>query len=96
MTQDNKLVSSVSHSKIISDTVNLSMSISRKRKGGVHKLSKMYDLKRYMDSADMNFSEDMNEMIPKDTPPYLDNGEHYVERIGRALKNFQTMCTNWS
>ena len=65
------------------------MSISRKRKGGVHKLSKMYDLKRYMDSADMNFPEDMNEMIPKDTPPYLDNGEHYVERIGRALKFFK-------
>jgi len=48
----------------------------------------MYDMKKYMDSSDMSFPEDMQEMIPKDTPPYLDNGEHYVERIARALKFF--------
>jgi len=41
----------------------------------------MYDLKKYMNSAEMNFPEDMQDMIPKDTPPFLDNGEHYVERI---------------
>ncbi len=46
----------------------------------------MYDMKKYMDSAEMNFPEDMQEMIPKDTPPFLDNGEHYVERIARAFK----------
>ncbi len=83
-----KLITSTDHSKIRSKNMNVSMSISKIRKSK-HKLSSMYDMKKYMDSADMNFPEDMQEMIPKDTPPYLDNGEHYVERIARALKFFK-------
>ena len=88
MEQKNKLISSTKRSKISSDKVNLSVSISKIKKD-THKLSKMYDFKKYMDSSDMVFPEEMDEMIPKDTPPYLDNGEHYVERIGRALKFFK-------
>jgi len=85
--QKNRLITATKRSKINSDKVNLSISISKIRKD-THKLQKMYDFKKYMDSADMVFPEDMQDMIPKDTPPYLDNGEHYVERIGRALKFF--------
>ncbi|MFQ5781590.1 MAG: AAA family ATPase [Nitrosopumilus sp.] len=88
MEQKNKLISSTNRSKIHSDKVNLSVSISKIKKD-THKLSKMYDFKKYMDSSDMIFPEEMNEMIPKDTPAFLDNGEHYVERIGRALKFFK-------
>ncbi len=83
-----KLITSTDHSKIHSKNMNVSMSISKIRKSK-HKLSSMYDMKKYMDSADMNFPEDMQDMIPKDTPPFLDNGEHYVERIARALKFFK-------
>ncbi len=86
--EQNRVISSVNHSKINSEKVNLLVSISKIKKD-THKLSKMYDFKKYMDSADMVFSPEMDEMIPKDTPPYLDNGEHYVERIGRALKFFK-------
>ena len=86
--EQNRVISSVNHSKISSDKVNLSVSISQIKKD-THKLSKMYDFKKYMDSSDMAFPPEMDEMIPKDTPPYLDNGEHYVERIGRALKFFK-------
>jgi len=85
--QKSKLITATKRSRIRSNNVNLSISISKIRKSS-HDLDKMYDLKKYMDSADMNFPEDMQDMIPKDTPPYLDNGEHYVERIGRALKFF--------
>ena len=88
MDQKNRLISSTNRSKINSDKVNLSVSISKIKKN-THQLEKMYDFKKYMDSSDMNFPEDMDSMIPKDTPPYLDNGEHYVERIGRALKFFK-------
>ncbi len=88
MEQKNRLITTTKRSKISSDKVNLSISISKIRKD-THKLSKLYDFKKYMDSSDMNFPEEMDEMIPKDTPPYLDNGEHYVERIGRALKFFK-------
>ena len=88
MEQKNEFIKGTNRSSIKSDKLNLSVSISKLKKD-THELSKMYDLKKYMDSADMNFPEDMNEMVPKDTPPYLDNGEHYVERIGRALKFFK-------
>jgi len=36
-----------------------------------------------------SFSADMQERIPKGTPPYLDNGDRYVERIARALSFFK-------
>jgi MoxR-like ATPase len=86
--QKNKIISSINRTRITSDKVNLSVSVSKIKKD-THSLSKMYDFKKYMDSSDMAFPEEMHEMIPKDTPPYLDNGEHYVERIGRALKFFK-------
>ena len=82
------LITTTDRSKIISKNMNLSVSISKIRKD-THNLSKLYDFKKYIDSSTMVFPEDMMDMIPKDTPPYLDNGEHYVERIGRALKFFK-------
>jgi nitric oxide reductase NorQ protein len=86
--QKNKLITTTKRTQVRSDNVNLSVTISKIRKTN-HNLDKMYDLKKYMDASDMNFPEDMRDMIPKDTPPYLDNGEHYVERIGRAFKFFK-------
>jgi len=86
--EQNRLISSVDHSKINSNNVNLSVSISKLKKTK-HKLQDMYDFKKYLNPDDMVFPPEMDEMIPKDTPPYLDNGEHYVERIGRALKFFK-------
>jgi nitric oxide reductase NorQ protein len=86
--QKNEFIKGTNRSNIKSDKLNLSVSISKFKKD-THEYSKMYDLKKYMDSADIHFPEDMDDMIPKDTPPYLDNGEHYVERIGRALKFFK-------
>jgi len=86
--EQNRLVSSVDHSKVNSNNVNVSVSISKLKKTK-HKLQDMYDFKKYLNPDDMVFPPEMDEMIPKDTPPYLDNGEHYVERIGRALKFFK-------
>ena len=67
MEQNKQLVTSTNRSKINSDKVNLSVSISKIKKN-THELQKMYDFKKYMDSSDMNFPEEMDEMIPKDTP----------------------------
>jgi len=86
--EQNRLISSVDHSKVNSNNVNVSVSISKLKKTK-HKLQDMYDFKKYLNPDDMVFPPEMDEMIPKDTPPYLDNGEHYVERIGRALKFFK-------
>ena len=67
---------------------NLNFTISKTPKK--EKKSDVYqDISKYLDKTQFSFSEDMNELIPKDTPPYLDNGENYVDRIARALSFFK-------
>lgn len=70
---------------------NLNFTISKTPKKA-KKLDLHQDISNYLDKNQYSFSEDMQEMIPKDTPPYLDNGEKYVERIARAL-NFFKQCS---
>jgi nitric oxide reductase NorQ protein len=42
-----------------------------------------------LDQNAFAFNPEIMELVPKDTPPYLDNGEKYVERIARALSFFK-------
>jgi len=86
-TVDNR-IKEISTSKVNNDKFTLNIKMS-KLKRDTHILSKNYDLKKYLDSAHFSFSQEINELIPKDTPPYLDNGEKYVERIARALSFFR-------
>ncbi len=86
--QNNRRLKATNSSKIVSDKFNLNIKIS-KLKRDTHVLSKNYDLKRYLDSTKFTFAPEITELIPKDTPPYLDNGERYVERIARALAFFK-------
>ena len=83
-----KKLKETSTSKINSDKFSLNLKIS-KLKRNTHALSKTYDIKKYLDPTKFSFAEQYHELIPKDTPPYLDNGEHYVERIARALAFFK-------
>ena len=77
-----------SASKVVGERFNLNITIS-KLKRNTHALSKNYDIKKYLDSNKFTFAPEINELIPRDTPPYLDNGEKYVERISRALAFFR-------
>lgn len=52
-------------------------------------LKKKYDVERYDLAENYVFPESMQELIPKGTPEYVDKGEHYVERIMRALHHFK-------
>ncbi len=81
-------VKEINASKVVNEKFNLNIKIS-KLKRNTHALSKNYDIKKYLDSNQFTFAPEITELIPKDTPPYLDNGEHYVERIGRALAFFR-------
>ncbi|HEV2193479.1 MAG TPA: AAA family ATPase [Nitrosopumilaceae archaeon] len=81
-------VKETSTSKVDNDKFTLNLKIS-KLKRHAHALSKNYDIKKYIDPTKFTFSEEISELIPKDTPPYLDNGERYVERIARALAFFK-------
>jgi len=47
-----------------------------------------YDIQRYDLHPNYSFSH-MDDLIPKNTPYYIDSGQHYVERIIRALYYFK-------
>jgi len=73
------------HSKI---KTNVAVKISTLKKQETN-LSKFYSIEKYIDSSKFSFSKELQEMIPRGTPIYLDNGEKYVERIARALAYFK-------
>ncbi len=75
-------------SRIQEDDFNLNIKFS-KLKNRESRLSKTYDIKKYLNSDEFYFPEEMDELIPKNTPLYLDNGENYVERIARAFSYFK-------
>ena len=84
----NQRIKETNASKVVSDKFNLNIKISTLKRN-THVLSKNYDTKKYLDPTKFSFSPEITELIPKDTPPYLDNGEKYVERITRALAFFK-------
>ncbi len=84
----NHRLKEVSTSKINNHKFNVNIQIS-KLKRDTHALAKNYDIKKYLDSTRFAFSQEICELIPKDTPLYLDNGEKYVERIARSLAFFK-------
>ena len=83
-----KRIKETSTSKLVSEKSSVNVTIS-KLKRNTHALSKNYDIKKYLDPTKFTFAPEITELVPKDTPPYLDNGERYVERIARALAFFK-------
>jgi nitric oxide reductase NorQ protein len=81
-------VKNLKTSRVDSDEFSLKINFSKNKKVDSKKLH-AYDIKKYVNPDNFNFPEDMQELIPKDTPPYYDNGENYVERIVRALGYFK-------
>ena len=75
-------------SKLNEENFSLKVTMSKMQRGE-HKLLKYYDIKKYLDPKKFIFPPELQELIPKDTPPYLDNGQRYVERIARALAFFK-------
>ena len=78
----------VSTSKVSNENFSLNIHVSKFKKSN-SELSKNYDIKKYLDPYKFSFSSDISELIPRNTPPYLDNGERYVERIARSLAFFK-------
>jgi nitric oxide reductase NorQ protein len=89
--QLNKRSKEFSTAKISDERFTLNLKISQLKRD-THALSKNYDIKKYLDSTKFTFNPEISELIPKDTPAYLDNGEKYVERIGRALAFFRQVA----
>ncbi|OLD30464.1 MAG: AAA family ATPase [Thaumarchaeota archaeon 13_1_40CM_2_39_7] len=83
-----KRIKETTTSKVNNEKSSVNVTIS-KLKRNTHALSKNYDIKKYLDATKFTFVPEISELIPKDTPPYLDNGDKYVERIARALSFFR-------
>jgi nitric oxide reductase NorQ protein len=52
-------------------------------------LRRKYDVEKYPLSSNFVFPDNIAELIPKNTPEYVDQGQRYVERIMRALFYFK-------
>ena len=74
--------------KVNKDSFTLNVKISMLKRN-TNSLLKHYDIQKYLDAKKFSFGPELEELIPKETPPYLENGERYVERIARALAFFK-------
>lgn len=52
-------------------------------------LLRRYAVAKYNLCQNYTFPEELYELVPKTTPIFVDNGEHYVERIMRSLYHFK-------
>jgi len=75
-------------SKVNSSNFTLNVKVS-KLKRQTHDLFENYDIGKYLDPNTFSWNPEISELIPKGTPPYLDNGKKYVERIARAMAFFK-------
>jgi nitric oxide reductase NorQ protein len=66
----------------------VTVSMNKERPMSRSPLYDKYDIQKYDLHPNYNFSH-LDEMIPKNTPEYLDQGFNYVERITRALFYFK-------
>jgi len=82
------LSNKVDFTRVRKDDFSLNVKIS-KIANKETRLSKSYDIKKYLNSNEFSFPQELDELIPKNTPLFVDNGENYVERIARALSFFK-------
>ena len=70
------------------DKFKVTVSLNKERPMSKSALYGKYDIQKYDLHPNFSFSH-LDEMIPKGTPEYLDFGQHYVERIVRAMYYFK-------
>jgi nitric oxide reductase NorQ protein len=75
-------------SSLRQDKFKVTVSLNKERPMSKSPLYDRYDIQRYDLHPNYSFSH-LEDMIPKNTPYYIDSGNHYVERIVRALYYFK-------
>jgi len=70
------------------DKFRVMVSLNKERPMSKSPLYEKYNIQRYDLHPNYSFAH-LEEMIPKNTPEYLDHGQNYVERIVRALYYFK-------
>ena len=78
--------------KVVSSARNekgkIKVTLDKERPMSQSPLYNRYDIQRYDLHPGYSFAH-MDNLIPKNTPYYIDSGQHYVERIVRALYYFK-------
>ncbi len=70
------------------DKFRVTVSMNKARPMSKSPLYDKYDIQKY--DLHPNFSfQHLDDMIPKNTPEFIDSGQHYVERITRAMYYFK-------
>ncbi|MCX8153505.1 MAG: AAA family ATPase [Candidatus Bathyarchaeota archaeon] len=75
-------------SSLRQDKFRVTVSINKERPMSKSPLYEKYNIQKYDLHPNYSFAH-LENMIPKNTPEYIDNGQHYVERIVRALYYFK-------
>jgi nitric oxide reductase NorQ protein len=75
-------------SSLRQDKFKVTVSLNKERPMSKSPLYDRYDIQRYDLHPNYSFGH-LDDMIPKGTPYYIDSGNHYVERIVRALYYFK-------
>lgn len=70
------------------DNFKITVSIDRERSMSQSPLYHKYEIQKYDLHPNYSFAH-LADMIPKNTPEYIDSGQKYVERIVRALYYFK-------
>ena len=70
------------------DKFRVMVSLNKERPMSKSPLYEKYNIQRYDLHPNYSFAH-LEDMIPKNTPEYLDHGQNYVERIVRALYYFK-------
>lgn len=78
----------VSQVKILDKNASVTIT-TVKSKSSKSALTEKYNVLKYNLRQNHVFSEELQELIPRNTPLYVDNGELYVERMMRALYHFK-------
>ena len=70
------------------DNLKITVSIDKERPMSQSPLYNKYEIQRYDLHPNYSFAH-LDHLIPKNTPEFIDSGQHYVERITRALYYFK-------
>ncbi len=75
-------------SSLRKEKFRVTVSLNKERTMSKSPLYEKYAIQKYDLHPNFSFSH-LDDMIPKGTPEYIDSGQHYVERIARALYYFK-------
>lgn len=86
--KQSEIAKDITRLKLETNQVRLNL-VTAKPRSYTSLLAEKYDIAKYDLCKGYVFPDELMELVPKNTPLYIDRGEQYVERIMRALYYFK-------